>query len=71
MAGKKLRLRFDKMWKPSFDRCCDPPVQLQAASLQQAFVGGIPHEGVLEHIGGSRRRASPENELCRYQTIKR
>src|SRR5262245_32882109 len=71
MTGDKLRLHFDKLWKLSFDRCRDPRVQLQPTSLEQAFVGGIAHQGMLEHISGSRREASPENELCRYQAIYR
>ena len=71
MTGDQLRLRFDKLWKPRFDRCGDPRVQLLAASLEQAFVGGIAHQGVLEHVSGGGREASPENELCGNQAIKR
>jgi hypothetical protein len=71
MSCDKLRLRFDKLWKPSFDRCGDPRVQLLAAPLEQAFVGGVAHKRVFEHISSGRRQASPENELCGNQAIKR
>ena len=46
-------------------------MQLLPAPLEQAFVGGIAHQGVLEDIGSGRREAPPENKLCRYQAVKR
>ncbi len=71
MTGDQLRLRFDKLWKQRFDRRGNPRVQLLSASLEQAFVGGVAHQGVLEDVGSGRREASPENELCCNQAIKR
>ena len=41
MTGYEVRLRFDKLRKPSFDRCGDPRVQFLAAPLEQAFIGRV------------------------------
>ena len=71
MMGDELWLQFDKLWEPSFDRCGNPLMQLLAAPLEQAFIGGITHQGVLEHVSGGGREASPENELRGNQAIER
>ena len=63
MTGDELRLRFDKLRKAGFDRHGDPRVQLLAAALEQALVGGVTHQRVLEHIGGGRRKAPPASTL--------
>ena len=37
--------------------------------LEQAFVGGVAHQGVLEQVGRIRRRAAPEHQLGLDQSL--
>ena len=41
----------------------DPRVQLLAPALEQARVGRVLHQGVLEGVGRRRRRAPDEHQL--------
>src|SRR5258705_3980771 len=71
MTGDQFRLHFDKLWKQRLDRCANLRVQILAPTLQQAFVSGVAHQGVLEDVRCSRREAAPKNELCCNKAVKR
>src|SRR3974377_2084526 len=64
MTGDQLGLAFAKLWKQCLDRCCNPRVQFLATSLQQALIGGVAHQRMLEDVGSSWRKTSPKDELC-------
>ena len=63
MTCNELRLRFDQLWKPSFDRCGDPPVQFLAAALEQALLGRVLDQRMLEAIMGLRRSALDKQKI--------
>src|SRR6266436_9600378 len=71
MTGDQFRLHFDKLRKQRLDRCANLRVKVLAPSLEQAFVGGVADQGVLEDVRSSRRKAAPKNELRCNQAIKR
>jgi hypothetical protein len=49
------------------ERRCDSGVQLPAAAFQEAFIGGIPDQRVLEGINRVRNLAPAENQFRRHQ----
>ena len=49
---------------------CGAAVQRLAPAFEQALLGGVLNERVLETIGGHRRRALDEQEVCVGEPIQ-
>jgi hypothetical protein len=66
MMGDCLRLGF------AFDkRLCSATVQRLPAALEQALVGRVLDQRVLEAVGGGRRGAVDEQEVSFHELIQR
>src|SRR6516164_4648865 len=62
MLGKKFGLRFGDVGKVAFEHAGDPRMQLLAASAQQACIGSVADERMLELVCGGGRGAAREDE---------
>jgi hypothetical protein len=58
VIGQQLGLGGRGVGKPRLERLGDAGVQPLAVAVQQAGVGGVANQGVLEGIGRLRRRAA-------------
>ena len=63
MVGEHFRSQLGSIRLPLKQRFRDPPVQVSAATEQQAVAGRILNQGVLELVSGIRRRAAGLHEL--------
>jgi hypothetical protein len=63
MVGQDLRLSLDRFGKLLLQGARDRPVQLGALRPQQAAIGGVSHQRVLESVDGPRRLAPAEEQL--------
>jgi len=52
VMGKQLRLGVDNIRPLLFQHLSDPCMQLLACATEQAHVGGVLHERVLERVRG-------------------
>ena len=59
----RLRLGLGDVGELGFQRGGDPSMDLLAPAFQQALVGGVAHQRVLERVGRLRRRAAAEHQL--------
>ena len=58
VMGEQLRLRLGTVGKAGFQLRGDVRMKLLPAAAQQAGIGDIAHQRVLEQVGGLRRRAA-------------
>jgi hypothetical protein len=63
VMGEKLRLLLHQICSRFLDRPCDPLVQLLASLDQQAFIGDVPDERMLEGVIRIGRRALAKDEF--------
>ena len=63
VVGEQLRLARDRLGKPRLEGLADPLVELQALAAQQAVVGGVLDQRVLELVDRIRRRAAAIDQL--------
>ena len=74
-AGEMLRedgrFRRDSLGKVAFEDRGDPGMEAAAIAQQQAFIGRILNQGVLEAVGGARRFADAEQQIRVDQLVER
>ena len=74
-AGEMLRedgrFRRDRLRKVAFEDRGDPGMEAAAIAQQQAFIGRILNQGVLEAVGGARRFADAEQQIGVDQLVER
>ena len=63
VMGEQLGLGRDRLRKAAFESLADAFVKLEALAPQQAVVGGVLEQRVLELVGDLRQRAAAEQEL--------
>ena len=68
---QNLRLRADEAGKALSDDLGDPGVELLAAALEEALIGGVLDESVLEDVGGIGRNATAKDDLALDEPIER
>ena len=71
MVRQSFRLSLYDFREVLFERVCDGSVQVTAAFFQEAGVGGVAYERVLEAINRMRNLAPPKNQFRLDQLIKR
>ena len=62
-GAQAARAALDGVREPLLDGLRDPLVELLALAAQQAVVGGVLHQGVLELVDSVRRGAAAIDEL--------
>ena len=70
MAGEHFRTVGGDVWELTFQRLCDARVQLLAPALEQAVVGGLLDQGVLERVGRLGCCPAAKDQLGRDQLVK-
>ncbi len=63
MVSHDFRLACDNVWKLFFHLARDLAVQLLPPALEQALIGHVPHQSVLEAIDRFRWLAMAEHEF--------
>ena len=71
MTRKHFRLGLDGLSKVLLQHLRDPSVELPPRALEQAGVGRVPNQRVLEDVGGMRGHASLEDQLRPRQPAQR
>ena len=70
VLGEQLGLGRHGLREPLLQQPGDPAMQLLSLHLEQALVGGVPHQRVLERVAGLRRRAAAEHQLGRGEPVQ-
>ena len=70
VVRKQLGRGSQSVREAFLERLGDPGVQLLALAAQQAVVGRVPHQRVLEDVGRVRRHAAAEDQLGRDQPVQ-
>ena len=68
---EQLRMRLLQLREGSFEDALDPRVDLSALATQQAAVGGILEQRVLESVGGKRRLTPLHDHRRRGELLER
>ena len=71
VVRQQLGLASASCGNAALDRGDEPAVQDLPAAAEQALVGGVPDERVLEAVDGGRRLAAPDDEAARLQRPQR
>ena len=71
VMGEQLGLGRYNLGELCFERRGDPGMKVLAPAAQQAVIGCVPDQRVLELEGGARRRAPAEDEAGIGQPIQR
>jgi hypothetical protein len=71
MMGKKLRLAGNHIWMRSLQNHCDFRMQFLPSALEEAPVGGVPHQRVLEGVSRAGRRAAHGDQFNCHELPER
>ena len=71
MAGQEFRLLARRLGKVLLQCRRYAPMQRLALRSEQALVGGIPHQGVLEGVDDLRRRTAAEDQFRGEKPVER
>src|SRR5262249_60037008 len=71
MTCQQLRLTLGDVRELALKGFGDPGVKGASRLPQQRPIGRVPHQGMLEQVGGVRRHALPEQQTGRNQAVDR
>jgi hypothetical protein len=69
VPGQQRGFGRGRLGEALLQRLGDPPVELLPPGLEQALVGRVPHQRVLERV--ARPAAAPEDQLRRLELAER